>query len=311
MVALVALATALSGCAPSLTGVLENRATGVGTVSSASAEGDPAVLQRMYQINDELAARGSNLFLNEITAYTIGRGRPSNRILQQEFRWVPHDPRRLADGDNITYLVDASDGATTSGLTASATEAAIDRAMATWNTSIKCSKLNVVKRSDPGADPDIFDWYFGFGDYGYWYLADITNAGWLPGAFFDAVFGPGEAHYVLAFSVSFIFVDDLGYPTDINNDQYLDTALNEVYYNDYFGTPGGTREGYPWAIDQALPAIDVETVALHENGHSFSLGHFGPPPPAVMNPVYSGIQYNLYPSDEAGHCALFASWPNP
>jgi hypothetical protein len=32
----------------------------------------------------------------------------------------------------------------------------------------------------------------------------------------------------LAFSVTFIFVDDAGNPTDINGDGYLDTALNEV-----------------------------------------------------------------------------------
>jgi len=46
--------------------------------------------------------------------------------------------------------------------------------------------------------------------------------------------------------------------------------------------------------------IDVETVALHENGHSLGLGHFGPPPDAVMNPVYAGIRHvPLSPDDAA------------
>ena len=62
----------------------------------------------------------------------------------------------------------------------------------------------------------------------------------------------------------------------------MDVALSEIYFNDAFDWtlgPGG---------DDAKPAIDVETAALHEIGHALSLGHFGPPPAAVMNPVYDG-----------------------
>jgi hypothetical protein len=110
--------------------------------------------------------------------------------------------------------------------------------------------------------------------------------------------------------VSFIFIDlDTGLPTDINGDRYLDTALNEVYYNDNFGAPGGDRTGNPWGIDSVLPGIDVETIALHENGHSLGLGHFGAPPSAVMNPFYGGIQQQPLPIDNAGMATLFASWP--
>jgi hypothetical protein len=264
----------------------------------------------MHEINAQLAVRGSNLFLNEVTAITIGQGRPANRLLQQQLRWVPNDPRRNAAGDNITYLVDLSDGATTSGLTAAQTDAAIDAALNTWNTTVSCSKVNIAENPDGGADPDIFDSFFGFGAFGNPFLADITEAGWLPGAFFDAVFGPGGADGVLAFSVSFIFVGGGGVPTDINNDQYFDTALNEVYYNDNFGSPG-PRAANPWSINAPLPAIDVQTVGLHENGHSLSSGHFGPPPTAVMNPVYAGIRQALLPIDKTAHCAFYASWPNP
>jgi hypothetical protein len=273
-------------------------------------QGDPAILAKMHEINAQLASRGSNLFLNEITAFTWGRGRPTNRILQQPFRWVPNDPRRDPSGDNITYLVDLSDGATTSGLTAAQTDAAIDAAMNTWNTTVNCSKVNIVENPDPASDPDIFDSFFGFGGYGYPYYASITEAGWLPGPFFDAVYGPGAQNFVLAFSISFIYLDGAGAPTDINNDQYFDTALNEVYYNDNWGSPG-PRLGYPWGINAPLPGIDVQTIGLHENGHSLSSGHWGPPPIAVMNPVYAGIRQALYPTDEAAHCTFFARWPNP
>src|SRR6185436_7094938 len=121
--------------------------------------------------------------------------------------------------------------------------------------------------------------------------------------------GPGGGNGILAFSVSFTFIDGAGFPTDINGDNHRDVALNEVYYNDNFGNPGGTRPGNPWGINIVLPGIDVDTVALHENGHSLDLGHFGPPPAAVMNPVYAGIRHAPLPTDAAGMSALWSAWP--
>lgn len=277
----------------------------------AKESGDPYVLAKMHDINNQLAALGLHYAAESVEFFTIGEGRPSNRIHQQPFRWVPNDPRRLADGINITYLVDKSDGKTASGLKSSDTEAAIDRALTTWDNDPALDKVDIVKRADSGADPDIFDWFFGFGGFGNPFLADIVNAGWLPRAFFEAVGGPGGGRGILAFSVTFIFVDDDGNLTDINGDNYLDTALNEVYYNDTFGDRRDDRVGNPWGINVALPGIDVETVALHENGHSLCIGHFGPPPDAVMNPVYAGIRQFPLPADEAGMQTVWSSWPNP
>lgn len=272
-------------------------------------EGDPAILELMNVINQGLADAGHDIAVEQIELFTIGNGRPSNRIHQQPFRWVPGDPRRAAQGDDITYLVDQSDGATASGLANAQIEDAIDRALATWDAETCLKKVDLVKRVDSGADPDIFDSFFGFGSFGDPFLADIVNAGWLPRAFFAAVTGAPDN--VLAFSVTFIFVDDAGAPTDVNGDNHLDTALNEVYYNDTFGTPGEPRQGNPWGIDVPLPGIDVESIALHENGHSLELGHFGPPPAAVMNPVYAGIRQSPRAIDHAGMCAVWGSWPNP
>jgi len=277
-------------------------------VGGQTATGDPAVLALMQQINQVLATSSLNVAVEQIEFFTIGQGRPSNRILAQEFRWVANDPRRLADGENITYLVDKSDGTTLSGLTNAQTEAAIDRAMNTWQAANPLKKVTLVKRADSGADPDIFDSFFGFGGFGNPFLADIVNAGWLPRAFFEAVGGPGGGRGILAFSVTFIFVDGNGNPTDINGDNRLDSALNEVYYNDTFGAPGD-RVNNPWGINVALPGIDVETVALHENGHSLGIGHFGPPPAAVMNPVYAGIRHEPLAIDNAGMSTVWASWP--
>ena len=71
----------------------------------------------------------------------------------------------------------------------------------------------------------------------------------------------------------------------------------------------GPRLGNPWGINIALPGIDVETVGLHENGHSLQLGHFGPPPNAVRNPVYAGIRQSPLAIDNSGMCGVWASWP--
>ena len=292
--------------------------------SGSQAQGDSEVLAMMFNINDELAASGLNFAVESIDFFTIGKGRPSNRIHQGTIQWVPGDLRRAADGDNITYLVDQSDGATASGLNSAQTEKALDQALGTWNNDSNLSKVKVVKRVDSGDDPDIFDSFFSsggkgrngkgksksFGSLGNPFLADIVEAGWLPRAFFEAVGGPGGGDEILAFSVSFIFVDDNGFPTDIDGDGYLDKALNEVYYNDTFGTPGDPREAFPWGIGVARPGVDVESVALHENGHSLGLGHFGPPPTAVMNPVYAGVVTSPLPADDAGMSTIWKSWPN-
>ncbi|MCH8929163.1 MAG: matrixin family metalloprotease [Candidatus Marinimicrobia bacterium] len=294
--------------------------------SGSQAQGDSAVLAMMFNINDELAASGLNFAVESIDFFTIGKGRPSNRIHQGTIQWVPGDLRRAAQGNDITYLVDQSDGATASGLSSDDTEEVLDKALATWNNDSNLSKVKVVKRFDSGDDPDIFDSFFSsggkgrngkgksksFGSFGDSFLADIVQAGWLPWAFFEAVGGPGGGDEILAFSVSFIFVDGNGFPTDIDGDGYLDKALNEVYYNDTFGTAGEKRAGNPWEINAASPStgIDVETVALHENGHSLGLGHFGPPPTAVMNPSYSGVLTSPLPADDAGMSTIWKSWPN-
>jgi hypothetical protein len=277
---------------------------------ASAQEGDPNVLALMQQVNAQLASMGLNVAVQEVSFFTIGGGRPADRILHGDTRWVAGDPRRAADGNNITYLVDRSDGATASGLTSAQTEAAIDRALATWQRESCLKKVRLVKRADTGADPDILDFFFGFGGFGTPFLADIVEAGWLPRAFFELIGGPGGGRGIIAFTIGFIFVDPVtGLPTDINGDNYFDFAFAEVYYNDNFGNPAGDLPGLPWGINVGLPGIDVQTVALHENGHALTLGHFGPPPAAVMNPVYAGIRQSPLPTDHAAMCSVWGSWP--
>lgn len=273
-------------------------------------QGDAYILALMHRINEDLAAMELNIAVEEIELFTIGRGRPSNRIHQRPFRWVAGDDRRLAQGDDITYLVDQSDGDTTSGLTSGQTESAIDRAMSTWDSEKCLKKVNIVKRADPGYDPDIFDCLVtgNAADCGFPFFADIVHAGWLPRSFFDAATGLPDD--VIAMSVTTVWLEyPGGPPSDINGDNRLDTAWYEVYYNDTFGTPGEPREDNPWGIDAPLPGVDVESIALHESGHSLGVGHFGPPPLAVMNPAYGGLRQSPYRIDHASMCTVWASWP--
>jgi hypothetical protein len=230
----------------------------------------------------------------------------NDRHKQLNTHFVPGDARRNADGRNIRYLVDQSDGSTTGGLTNVQSEPAIDRAMATWN-AVNCGNIPIVKRADSGVDPDIVDGLFGFGSIGTPHLADIVHAGWMPPAFFDAIFF-GGGDFILGATFTVVFFD----PGDLNNDGKFDVAFREIYYNNHFA----------WGINADPPVADVETVALHEAGHGLSQDHFGKifipdnsgevqfAPFAVMNATIFGKNHELQGSDVGGHCSIWGSWPN-
>jgi len=130
----------------------------------------------------------------------------------------------------------------------------------------------------------------------------------MPAAFFDAIATGGSA-FILGVTYTIIFIDDVGNPTDLDNNGKADVAFRETYYNDTFA----------WRIGSTY---DVETIALHEAGHGLSQAHFGTAfrdvgsgklhfsPRAVMNAAYSGIQTSIDQTDNAGHCSNWASWSN-
>lgn len=275
-------------------------AVSLATPAAVAQEGDPYTIETMEEYNGGLKALWMDLGIQieQIEFLTLDKRRSSSRLHRQPLRWVPGDPRRNADGNNLTYLVDQA-GLAGSGLVAAETEAAIDSAMMSW-ASVKCfsGKVDVVKRADSGADPDIFDALNGYGDYGDYRLADVVHGGWMPPSFFDEVAGPGSGETVLALSVTFIYIGPDGNPTDVNEDGRLDTASSEIYYN----------EGFSWLLADGH-GIDIESVALHEIGHSFGIGHIETPLRAVMNPAYIGEHRGLEPVDRAALCSIWGSWP--
>jgi hypothetical protein len=257
----------------------------------AVESGDAESLAIMRTMNAGLKAMWMDIRLESIDYLTLGTGRPSDRLMNQPFRWVPNDARRRAAGSTLTWMVDPTWGAaTSSGLAQETTAGAIGRAMATWAADPCLRGKPLVARDFPGGDVTVTDYFFGTGGFGNPFVADIVHGGWLPPdtPFFD--------RDTVALSATYVFIDPAtGEPTDVDGDGNLDVALNEIYYNDAF----------TWSLGGALPALDVETAALHEAGHALDLGHFGSPPVAVMNPVYSGVRRELKPLDHAGLCTVW------
>lgn len=225
-----------------------------------------------------------------------------NKRLSVDF--IPDDPRREGpDGNpnNIDFLIDTTQGATSSGLTEPVTTAAIGRAMGTWDEQT-CSDLNASIWTVP-VDIGLVQAIFGFGGTGLAF-SDVTHAGWLPGGFFDLL-APDGSTFILGVTFTLTFTTG-----DLDGDGAPDLAAREIYYNDAF----------PWA-DDGTSNFDVETVALHEAGHGLSQAHFGKifgnpnsgklvfSPLAVMNAAYSGVQRSFKGTDDAGHCGLWGNWP--
>lgn len=263
-----------------------------------TADGDPYVLRAMNDFNGVLRAEWMDLRaewmdlriqVEQVELMTVGRERAVSHLHRQPFRWVAGDPRREAQGNALTYLVDLSGGADPKG-----DEAAVDRAMGTWRAD-SCFQKSALIKQPGGVDAGIFDSLYGYGGFGDYRAADVVHAGWMPADFFERVSGPGGGKSVVALSATFIYVDRYGNPSDLDGDGYLDVAHTEIYYN----------QGFSWGAG----GLDLETVALHETGHTLGLAHVGPPPAAVMNPFYAGPRRSLEPIDHAAICQVWGASP--
>jgi hypothetical protein len=240
----------------------------------------------------------------------------NDRTHQEDSLFVAGDPRRGGSAA-ISYIFDESHGAALAfanptgnavvTLPSTVTGARVDASMARWETEPSCPAPTVVKVPYTGVDPDLIDGLilgppFGVGTP----QADITQGGWLPATFFDALEPNGSASIL---GVTFIFVDGSGNPTDIDNNGRADVAFREIYFNRRFA----------WSEGPSRPrGIDIDSVATHESGHAFGLDHFGKvfldnngvikfAPRAVMNAVYVSPFADLAGTDNASFCSIWAS----
>ncbi len=284
---------------------------GLMTSGQAFGQSEEEIRRMMSSVNDELAFMGENVRLAVVEYVTTGENEGQtvyfdDRAKQMGTHWVPGDPRRGGYWD-ISWLSDQVDGAA-NGLSLAETQVAVGSALATWE-GVKCSTIPLIELPDFGMDWGYVQWLVGMGGVEGWY-ADITQAGWLPGEFFDETLGPGASGEVLGVTFTFGWVNPAGEFTDIDGDGKDDVAFREIYYNNAF----------TWGIGTSNP-IDVETIVLHETGHGLSQGHFGKlfrtkkngkfhfAPRSLMNTGYTGVQQHITGTDLAGHCSIWASWP--
>lgn len=289
-------------------------------VEQASSPTPPKAVQLIEHINARLEAGASPLRLTEAWFFTVGRGVDPYRRLRTGVRWSK---------DHVTYLLDESDYVD-SGLSHEEVDAALMAGYETWNGAPQSSLL-AARVADGGGNYDILDAVVldgsgecvdivdqtspnlvaydpATGSFTIDPEADIVFGGWIDPTYFSNCLGSSD---IIGVTWSFSGGDS-------NGDKYPDLVYVEQFYNPAFAWTT-TDAVY---LDFAAP-IDIETIAVHENGHALGLGHFGGPnlrqpfklqpnlrvfdPEAVMNPYYLGGEKRaLFPTDEAALRTLYS-----
>jgi hypothetical protein len=224
------------------------------------------------------------LFSVEASAYTF-----------TDFRWNIDD---LGGSYDISIVLDTTDYTSDNGLTAAQITNALSGAINTWNSVLSSAATFTLATANSG-------------NYDYWdsgaaspgedsgaavFTYNIVFGGWLPSSYFEEV-STGGGSSILGINWTFSYVAGSGDPTgpngslDADGDGFDDIAFCEIYFND----------GFDWNIGGNY---DIETVFLHELGHSLGLDHtdiVG----SIMYPTYSGVLTTLSADDIAGISALY------
>lgn len=322
--ALAAMAVTISACAPDV--IEPNPSTtaltdGPSFAKNAAASEDATIAwltARVDQFNADQEARGSTLRLEYPWLFRVGPGTDPWGRLRTGSRW---------SNPNVTYILDGSD------YTTNVSFAQVDAAMASsfdsWNAIVNTGLL-ATRIQDPNDAGDNFDILDGtltgatcddifdvtspnydpaFGGTIQNPVADIVVGGWINPQYFISCLG----------SINIIGVTWTFSQADTDGDNYRDRLYVEQFYNPAFLWTT-TDAVY---LDFSAP-IDIETIAVHENGHAHGLGHFGGPigahqpfklkpngrvfnPEAVMNPIYlGGEERSPLSTDVAGMRTLYA-----
>lgn len=234
-----------------------------------------------------------------------------NKQLDSDF--APNDPRN-GTGHSVPYIIDGVEQGTLSGMEPGETIGATVSAMTTWD-QISCSSgLDIPLLGVLPFDIGFVQYLEGFGGYNGYLAGGILFGGILPPEFFEAIGGPGGGNGILGVTFTFVWTDDDGNLTDINGDKKYDVAIKETYLNDFFHWVDNPDD----QIGEG--GYDFETVVLHEAGHGLCQEHFGKAfrsgngklhfsPAALMNPIYSVANREVTKTDLAGHCSIWADWP--
>jgi len=291
-------------------------------VTPAKADAGPTRIGAVVQsINDRLVAGGSDMRLDDVWMFSLGNGIPEFRRLRTGGRWgspvfsygldlaAGDYPDGVPTGDVLQALTDAYDtwnGVANAGITA----------QYAGMTMLNFDILDGMVLDTDGACVDIVDTTAAnlvdydptTGALTFFPAADVLVGGWLTPQYFEDCLGSAD---IIAVTFTFSLPDQ-------NGDHYRDIAYVEQYFNKEFDYTTMDAE----YLNFSAP-FDIQTLALHEDGHTFGLDHFGGPNPnqpfklkpngkvysphAVMNPFYlGGEQRTLLPTDIAGLRTLYA-----
>jgi hypothetical protein len=294
---------------PSFAAVKKTPLTGTPTERAA---------QIAAKVNGRLAAAGSKYRLSGASFFTTGRGVPPFR--QNKFAgWADRD---------LTYMFDVSDYAP--GANVAAVSAALTAAYETWD-AVPNANINLTRVPDTEPNPDVLDAIVTDKDGNCVDIVDVTSpvvdaydpatgqfelspvadnvvGGWLSPDYFEKCLGSADI-----IAVTWTFTGG-----DANHDRLPDIAYNEQYFNNQwqYVTSGSVY------LDFDGP-FDLQSIAVHEDGHALGLGHTGGPndnqpfklhpngrvfdPEAVMNPFsLGGEKRTLFPLDKASLRSIYA-----
>lgn len=280
-------------------------------------------------INNLITASGvTNARVTQV-ALIVDRNYPANhpilyvadRTLRMNSQFVANDPRRLSNvGLEWTFdtrrstprtLINGVPGILSSADAVQQTRLSVERWVALPCYSAEFGELPYPIAPGYENIESVDDFYLGGETQRFRPVAEITVGGFLPASLFRQIFTFGDN--ILGVAYQFSFIDPITRQhTDIDHNGKLDTAWTEIYFNDRHYWGDVTAPG----IDPNQ-VIDLQTVASHEAGHAFGLGHFGRTfeTHGVFNVAGYNIMSQFYVPNRsltgtptATFCGIYGSW---